>query len=288
MSAKRLYTRCYRCGETLGMGSSVIYALDPSQASALDRLRFSGYYLKEMLREMAMRWGDGHQDYCQRCRKRSDWKDDLPFSERRPAGEDASGFDVLPSLLINTTSDVYGLKGNPLGLRLSDLDLSMNSPGQVNLRYTAGGSDGPQRALDLYQDTVSTQYSPQDRLLTELQAIISLVLICASTEQKESYESRGNVHRRWNLDYVSRATRRNATIQIDGKPTEVSLAHWEGSEETALARLALGGLPVMAVSLGITRVRLLGLLKGLVALRQDSDALAEHDRDYRASRPTSA
>jgi hypothetical protein len=44
----------------------------------------------------------------------------------------------------------------------------------------------------------------------------------------------------------------------------------------------------MAVSLGMSQIQLLGLLKSLVALRQDADALAEHDRDYRTSRPTSA
>ena len=77
-------------------------------------------------------------------------------------------------------------------------------------------------------------------------------------------------------------------IQIDGSPTEVEIAHWQEPQQIALAHLALDGRPALAVSLGISQVQLLGLLKSLVALRQDADALAEHDRDYRTSRPTSA
>ena len=94
-----------------------------------------------------------------------------------------------------------------------------------------------------------------------------------------------NVHRYWNLDYISRAHRRNVTIQIDGKHTEVELAHWQEPQQIALAHLAPDGRPAMAVSLGVSQVQLLGLLKSLVALRQDAGALAEHDRDYRTSRP---
>ena len=41
----------------------------------------------------------------------------------------------------------------------------------------------------------------------------------------------------------------------------------------------------MAVSLGFSHVQLLGLLKSLVALRQDADALAQHEQDYRRYGP---
>ena len=234
------------------------------------------------------RWSDGNQDYCQRCRKNSDWKDDFPFSERRPAREDALGFAVLPRLLAEAPFAVYGLKGSPLGLRLSDLDWNTRGPGRAILRYTSREPDYPQRALDLTQDADLSREPREERLLAELKAIISLVLGCASVEQRESYKRRRNVHRFWNLDYVSRAPRRNVSIQIDGKPTEVELAHWQEPQLIALARLALDGRPALVVSLGISHVQLLGLLKSLVALRQDADALAEHDRDYRTSRPTSA
>ena len=267
-----------------------MYRVDASPVNTLDSVSLE-QQLESMRHQIGMgwsRWSDGNQDYCQRCRKKSDWKDVLPFSGHRPAREDALGFAVLPRLLAEAPFAVYGLKGNPLGLRLSDLDWSARSPGRAILRYTSGEPDYPQRALDLTQDADLPREPGEERMMAELRAIISLVLGCASTEQRESYERRRNVHRYWNLDYVSRAHRRNVTIQIDGKHTEVELAHWQEPQQIALARLALDGRPALAVSLGISQVQLLGLLKSLVALSQDADALAEHDRDYRTSRPTSA
>ena len=185
--------------------------------------------LESLRHQIGSRWSDGNQDYCQRCRKNSDWKDDLPFSERRPAREDALGFAVLPRLLAEAPLAVYGLKGNPVGLRLSDLDWNTRGPGWAILRYTSGEPDYPQRALDLTQDADLSREPGEKRMMAELRAIISLVLGCASTEQRKSYERRRNVHRYWNLDYVSRAPRRNVTIQIDGKHTEVELARLAGA-----------------------------------------------------------
>ena len=244
--------------------------------------------LESLRHQFALRWTHGDESFCQKCQRRSVWRDETRFSERRPAHEDALGFVVLPRLLAEAPFAVYGLKGSPRGLRLSDLDWSARGPGRVILRYTSGEPDYPQRALDLTQDADLSREPDEERMMAELRAIISLVLGCASTEQRESYERRRNVHRYWNLDYVSRAHRRNVTIQIDGKHTEVELAHWQEPQQIALAHLALDGRPTLAVSLGVSQVQLLGLLKSLVALRQDAGALAEHDRDYRTSRPTSA
>ena len=246
-------------------------------------------WLQSLREELGTRWSDGRQSYCQRCRKHSDWKDDLlPFSEPRPTGEDALGSAVLPSLLAEAPLAVYGLKGNPQGLRLSDLDWSGRGPDRAILRYTSGEPDHPQPALDLYQAADASRQSAEERLLSELSAIIGLVLGCAPVEQREFYLDRRNIHRDWNLDYLSRALRRKVAIQIDGAPTEVELAQWQEPQQVTLAHLALGGRPAMAVSLGISQVRLLGLLKSLVSLQRDSDALAEHQRDFRAGHHTSA
>ena len=282
LGKEQSYTRCYRCGDLLGMSRSVMYAFRPSPVNFVTAMVNR---LGELRHEMALRWSDGNQSYCQRCRKNSNWKDDLPFSEPRPAREDALGLAVLPRLLADAPFAVYGLKGNPLGLRLRDLDWSGRGPGRAILRYTAGEPGPARRALDLYQGADASQQSADERLLTELRSIIGLVLGCASTEQREIYLSRGNVHRYWNLDYVSRAPRRNVTIQIDGKGAEVELAHWQEPQLVVLARLAPGGRPAMAVSLGFSQTQLLGLLKSLVALRQDADALAQHEQDYRRYGP---
>ena len=274
-------TRCYRCGNELGMGKAEMLAVDPRQASSPDLLRFSLYYLNELRHELAMRWAFGRQDYCQRCWKGSDWKYDLPFSEDRPASEDALGAAFLPRLLADAPFAVYGLKGNPLELRLTDLHRS--GPGRVILRYTSGGPDSPQRALDLTQDADPSPETREERGMSELRAVISLVMGCAPPEQRERYRSRRNVHRHWNLYYLSRAPRRNVTIRIDGEAVSVELAHWQEPHQVVLARLAPGGVSLMAVSLGVSQVQLLGALKSLAALRRDADALAQHERDYRAN-----
>ncbi len=274
------YTRCYRCGELLGMSRRIMYAYRPSPVNVIPAMV---NWLQSMREELALRWSDGRQTYCQRCRKDSDWTDDLPFRERGSAQEDALGVDVSPRLLADATFAVYGLKGNPLGLRLSDMDLSGGSPGRVSLRYTAGEPSSPQPALDLHQGAWPTQESPEERLLTELRAIVGLVLGCAPMEQRDFYLDRRNVHRDWNLDHLRRAQRRSVTIQIDEQPTAVELAHWQEPQQVVLARMTLDGRPAMAVSLGVSQMQLLGLLKGLVALRRDADALAQHERDYRAN-----
>ena len=286
LGAPQPYTRCYRCGELLGMSRQVMRAYQPSPASFVPAMV---NWLQSLREELGTRWSDGRQSYCQRCRKNSDWKDDqLPFSEPRPTGEDALGSAVLPRLLSEAPFAVYGLKGNPLELRLSDLDWSGRGPDRAILRYTTGDPDNPQQALDLYQGADASRQSAEERLLSELSAIISLVLGCASAKQRDFYVDRRNIHRDWNLDYLSRAPKRKATIHIDGTPTEVELAHWQQPQQVTLAHLALGGRPAIAVSLGISQVRLLGLLKSLVSLQVDSDALARHERDYRTGRHTSA
>ena len=80
---KEPYTRCYRCGELLGMSRSVMYAYRPSPVNFVPAMV---NWLGELRRELASRWSDGNQSYCQRCRKNSNWKDDLPsVSLVRPA-----------------------------------------------------------------------------------------------------------------------------------------------------------------------------------------------------------
>ena len=264
-----------------------MYRVDAGPVGILDSDSLE-QQLESLRHQIALRWTHGDESFCQKCQRRSVWRDETRFSGRRPAREDALGFAVLPSLMAEAPFVVYGLKGNPLELRLSDLDWNTRGPGRAILRYTSGEPDYPLRALDLTQDADLSREPSEERMMAELRAIISLVLGCPSTEQRESYERRRNVHRFWNLDYVSRAPRRNVAIQIDGKHTEVELARWQEPHQLAIAHLTLDGLPAMAVSVGVSQVQLLGLLKSLVALRQDADALAEHDRDYRTSRPTSA
>ena len=264
------------------MSRSVMRAYQPSPVNAV---RLGVDWLSTLRESLAVGLSGGWESYCQRCRKRSTWNEELPFSGPRAEPDDALGAGDLPRLLAEAPFTVYGLKGNPLGLGLSDFQLSNRGRGQAILRYTAGEPDHPQPALDLAQGAIPARDSAEERLLTELKAVVGLVLGCAPVEQRRFYLDRRNVHRDWNLDYLSRASRRDVTIQIDGGALQVEVAHWQEPQQIALARLALDGRSLLAVSLGITRIQLLGLLKALVSLRQDADALAEHERDYRAGRP---
>ena len=276
------YTRCYRCGELLGMSRSVMRAYQPSPVNAV---RLGVDWLSTLRESLAVGLSGGWESYCQRCGKRSAWNEELPFSGPRADPDDALGAGDLPRLLAEAPFSVYGLKGNPLGLRLSDFELSNRSRGQALLRYTAGEPDHPQTALDLAQGALPARDSAEERLNAELKAVVGLVLGCAPVEQRRFYMDRRNVHRDWNLDYLNRASSRGVTIQVDGAPANVEIAHWQEPQQIALARLTLDGRQLLAVSIGISHIQLLRLLKGLVSLRQDADALAEHERDYRAGRP---
>ena len=228
-------------------------------------------WLRSFREELAVRRGDGRQTYCQRCRKDSDWKDDLTFSKSQTTREDALGAVDLPRILTEAPFPVYGLKGNPMGLRLTDLDLDSRSHDSYILRYVAGEPSNPMLALDLTQGADLSQ-GPEE----ELRAVIGLVLGCAPEEQRALYLDRRNVHRDWNLDRLSRAPRRSVTIRIDGLPAPVEYSHWDEPQQITLARMAPGGRPSLAVSMGLPHVQLLRLLKGLVSLNEDADALAEH------------
>ena len=69
----RPYTRCYRCGGALGMSRAILYAYQPNPANFM---RLGVDWLRSFREELALRWGDGHQSYCQRCRKNSVWKEE--------------------------------------------------------------------------------------------------------------------------------------------------------------------------------------------------------------------
>ena len=247
------------------MSSFTMRRTGPGLLGASEALR---QYLESLRHDMASRLSDDNQDYCQRCDKNSVWNAETSDRERRTPYADGEGRIDISRLLAEVPFAVYGLKGNPLGLHLSGLDRSGDNPGRVSLRYTSGEPGHPQRALDLTQNADLPREPREERMTAELRAITSLVLGCASVEQWESYESRGNIHRYWNLNYVSRAPRRNVTIHIDGKPVNVELARWQEPQQAALAHLPLDGRPAMAVSLAVSQVQFLGLLKSLAALGQ--------------------
>ena len=59
----------------------------------------------------------------------------------------------------------------------------------------------------------------------------------------------------------------------------MELASWKQPQRVALARLEPAGCPATAASLNLTHPELLLALGTLVALREDTGALGEHQQD---------
>ena len=189
----------------------------------------------------------------------------------------------LGGLLSDTPFQVHGLKGRPMRLRLGTVH--WNSRGRsgvvdaVTLGYVAGDVQQPERKLQLEQ--AAGVDSRMRTLVRELQTIASLVGGYSPRNQRDSYLRRGNVLKYWNLERVYRAPRRNLVIQIDGHPVKVELVRWQEPQEVVLAHLVLKDHTVMAGSVNITPTRLLFMLKGMVTLQQDREALADHEQALR-------
>lgn len=197
---------------------------------------------------------------------------------------DAEGRVDMSKLLAGTAFGVYGFKGAPLGLRLRDVHWSVrgDNADYVGFRYAAEGPSGHRRAVELSQGIDIVGRSDEGRLARELQDVISLVMSCG--ELRQEYLHRGNVHRDWNLQRMSRTERRRLTVHINGTPVEVELAYWWKPELVALAHMTLDGRPVSAAAIGTTHIELLTLLKTITALRGDPEAAAEHREGYEEAR----
>ncbi len=298
-------TRCHRCGGLLGMGRTVLYTRRPGDAG---RLRT---YSTRAVNEIRLRWpGDVDSTFCQRCRQRSLGVPPAPSSSfgRRPTitrvlahfvggltaakkflrphstSEDAERHVDLVHLLAGFNFPVHGFRGGPGGLRLRDVGWigrgSGGSRGQVRLRYAAGGPNGPRRAVELSQDGTIVGEAAVDRPFSELQAIVGLVTSHGSEELRREYRLKGNVHRDWNLDRISRTKRRRLTVTIGGGPMKVELAYWWKPEQVVVAHMTPDGHSILATSLGISHIELLTLLKTMVVLQRDSEALGDHQQQY--------
>ena len=101
-----------------------------------------------------------------------------------------------------------------------------------------------------------------------------------SEELRREYLRRGNIHRDWNLARTSRTERRRLTIEMDGASVEMELAFWWEPESVVLAHITRDGDSILATSIVVTHVDLLGLLKTMVVLQRDPETLAGHQQEY--------
>ena len=60
---------------------------------------------------------------------------------------------------------------------------------------------------------------------------------------------------------------------------DVDLASWEQPQRVILAHLELAGMPATAAAMNMTDAELFLVLGTLVALKEDSEALIEHQQD---------
>ncbi len=313
-------TRCHRCGSQLGMGRTVLIeqgfhageiARDPARAlgllrQQLGRGRSGGggllHRLLLRLREIASGppgrgWygyaplSDDERSYdtfCQRCGEHSTGGRATAYHAGGAPYEDAEGRIDMPRLLASAAFAVYGLKGSPLGLRLRGVGWGAGggrrSVDHVSFTYVAEGPNQRRRAVELSQGIDVAGRSAEGRLSGEMRQVIGLVMGYGPQELRREYLQRGNVHRDWNLERMSRAERRRLTITINEAPAEVELAHWWEPELIVLAHVTLDGHSVLATSVGITHIELLALLKTMTALRGDPEALAEHEEGYEEAR----
>ena len=97
----------------------------------------------------------------------------------------------------------------------------------------------------------------EGRILSELNAITSLVSSYGTRELRREYLRRGNVHRDWNLERIARTPRRRLTLHARGAPLGVELSCWWEPEQVTLAYATPGGRPILVTSVGISHVELL-------------------------------
>ena len=294
-------TRCHRCGGRLGMGRSMLYRVAPGRANR------SQEYLVSLLRGQL---GQSDDAFCEACgakslsgrtRTSSQRGGGNPLERlllrlgrmlRRPVTAartrrkpyvDIQGRLDLARLLADAAFPVYGLKPGPHQLRLRGLRWGGGGRGRVirnvGLTYAAEAPSEPRRAMELSQGG-GVAASAEGRLMEDLHAVERVVRGYGPRESRQEYLRRGNIHRHWNLESIGRAPRRRVVVQIDGEPAKVELAYWWRPQLVVLARVVLGGNPVRAVSVGLTHVQLLPLLKTMVVLQHDPEALEEHRKGY--------
>lgn len=186
----------------------------------------------------------------------------------------AGGRLDLALLVAAVPFPVYGLKGQPQGLRLVSPGWGSKNANidYVNLGYVSGHRLRPEKAVAIAQGS--------ERPMDDLRAIESLLHNYGPEEQRKMYSYRGDFHRDWNTERLSKAPHQQATIEVNGQALEVELVSWEEPQRVALARLTLGENHLQAASLNLSHEQLLDTLGTLVALQEDGDTLAQHQQDY--------
>ena len=98
------------------------------------------------------------------------------------------------------------------------------------------------------------------------------LLLYGSEALKNEYLRRGNIHRDWHMDRIIRNRRRGWTINADGAAVE--------SEHVTSAYAMPKDQSILATSVGVSHIELPSALKTMIVLREDSEALRCHQKQY--------
>ena len=179
--------------------------------------------------------------------------------------------DVV-KLVATMPFEVYGMNGNPMGLRL--ISFGHGERGEVIERidfgYQAGrlhltGSIPGERRISISQGPV---VSYRDMYVEALNSISDVV------------GGGANFHRDWNINEIERAPRREVNMNIAGAHAVVELTSWQEPEQVILASLRMERHTIRATSLNLSEQELLECLRTLVVLQENPSALGQHQQDF--------
>ena len=178
----------------------------------------------------------------------------------------------LAKLLAAIPFKAYGMKGHPLGLRLT-------SPGhgrtgeaidRLHFQYVTGGlqsgNRGPgERIIDIEQGPKSHRYGDPEADLFSIRGLV---------------DSDGDFYRDWNQKRLECSPKHAATVIVNRTDTIVELTSWHEPQQVTLAHMNVGDHPMRVTSLNLPEEELLQCLRTLIVLQEDQSALTQHIQDY--------
>ncbi|MDE2838921.1 MAG: hypothetical protein OXL97_15645 [Chloroflexota bacterium] len=203
----------------------------------------------------------------------------IPFVNRlrrrrhAPEYSRADGSPDVVKLVATMPFKVYGMNGNPLGLRL--VSFGHGATGgvidHIDFGYMSGplhltgGAPREERLIGIWQGPV---VSYRDIDVEALYAIRGIV------------DHGADFHRHWNLNEIERAPRREMNANIAGAHAVVELTSWQEPEQITLAHIQLHDHSIRATSLNLTDEELLRCLEKLVVLQENQGVLIQHQQDF--------
>lgn len=195
------------------------------------------------------------------------------FNVRRhaPRYSRADGIPDVVKLVSAMPFNVYGMNGNPLGLRLTSIGHGTRGGAvdHIDFRYNTWplhleGRAGDERIVSIRQGPVVEYMNLDVEVLGSIEGLVG---------------GSADFHRDWNLNEIERAPRHEVKANIDGADVVVELKSWQEPEQVTLAHVLLQDHSIRVVSLSLFEEDLLECLRTLAVLQENASALALHQQD---------